>query len=336
MKTNLVERRLEIFLKRKYPKAKFSPVTGDASARCYFRITMEADRSYIAAVYPLPYEKHYQTFLLTTEFFKRFNLPVPTIIDESGADGIIMQEDFGRQMLSGWLKEASPKQLEMAIKKAIDLIITIQQTTNKAKLENNIVTRLEFNFDKFLWELQYFFIHYLTYFKKTKISHKVENQLFNEFNKIAYKLADGHKQVVHRDFHIDNLMVLNTSPFKLGMIDYQDARLGPISYDLVPLLVERLRKPLSDDEVDAFIDYFLSERIENGLQRITKNDFYQNFWLMDLQRGLKVLGTFGYMSAVMQKESYERFIPGALNEIKRALKNVSQPFPNIKEILELR
>lgn len=331
--TNLTKHRLRLFLDRKRSQSTFVAITGDASARRYFRVTKK-DKTIIACVYPLPFERHNQSFLLTTEFFQKFNIPAPRIIEESGPDGVILMEDFGDQLLSEWLKSCSEENRERAIKKAINIIVQIQATTNKAKLEKNILTRLEFDFDKLYWELEYFYVHYLDYFKKTKIDKPTENRLFNELGKIAYQLSERPRQIVHRDFHVDNLMVKNESPLSLGVIDYQDARLGPVSYDLVPLLVERLAVPQSDEQIDEYIDYFLAKRVELGLQKLNKNDFVKEFWLMDLERALKVLGTFGFMTAVAKREEYQKFIPGTLAEAKRALTKISQKFPQIEAILD--
>ena len=331
---NLVNNRLQLFLTRKHPGATFKAITGDASPRRYFRVTNQ-NRHFIACVYPLPFERHNQSFLLASEFFQKFNLPVPNIIEESGPDGIILMEDFGTELLSSWLKKCSEKEKDLAIKKAINIILQIQSTTNKARLEKNVLTKLEFDFDKLSWELQYFYVHYLRYYKKIEIDKATENRLFNELSKIAYLLSERPKMVVHRDYHADNIMVKQQSPLRLGVIDYQDARLGPISYDLVPLLVERLEKPLSDEQIDEYIEYFLSGRAEYGLQRIAKSDFVNEFWMMDLERALKVLGTFGFMTAVAGRTEYEQYIPGTLKEIKRALSKISQKFPQIKAVLDL-
>lgn len=331
--TDLAKHRLRLFLDRKRPKSTCVAITGDASTRRYFRVTQK-DKTIIACVYPLPFERHNQSFLLTTEFFQKFNIPTPRIIEESGPDGIILMEDFGDLLLSKWLNACSEKNYDRAIKKAINIIVQIQATTNKAKLEKNILTRLAFNFDKLYWELEYFYVHYLGYFKKIQIDKPTENRLFNELGKIAYQLAERPMQVVHRDFHVDNLMVKHESPLTIGVIDYQDARLGPVSYDLVPLLVERLAAPQSDEQIDQYIDYFLAKRVELGLQKLNKNDFVKEFWLMDLERALKVLGTFGFMTVVAKREEYQKFIPGTLTEAKRAISKISQKFPKIEAILD--
>lgn len=331
---DLAEHRLTLFLERRRPRSTFLTITGDASPRRYFRVTNQ-NRHFIAVVYPLPFERHNQLFLLASEFFQKFNLPVPNIIEESGPDGIILMEDFGSELLSSWLKKCSEKEKNLALKKAINIILQIQSTTNKAKLEKNVLTKLEFDFDKLYWELQYFYVHFLRYYKNIKIDKATENRLFNELSKIAYLLSERPKMVVHRDYHADNIMVKQKSPLRLGIIDYQDARLGPISYDLAPLLVERLAKPLDDEQIDEYIEYFLASRAEYGLQRITKNDFVNEFWMMDLERALKVLGTFGFMTTVAKRTEYEQYIPGTLKEVKRALSKIPQKFPQIKALLDL-
>lgn len=331
---DLAHNRLQLFLARKHLGSTFTSITGDASQRRYFRVTKEK-RTFIACVYPLPFERHNQSFLLTTEFFQKFNLPVPNIIEESGPDGIILMENFGNELLSDWLKKCSEKEKDLTLKKAINIILQIQSTANKARLEKNIMTKLEFDFDKLYWELQYFYVHYLRYYKKIKLDKASENRLFNELSKISYQLSARPQTIVHRDYHVSNIMVKQKSPLRLGIIDYQDARLGPVSYDLVPLLVERLTEPLTDEQIDQYVEYFLSERVEYGLHKISKSDFVSEFWMMDLERALKVLGTFGYMTAVAGRSEYEQYITGTLSEVKRAVSKISQKFPQIKAVLDL-
>src|SRR3990167_7967079 len=314
---DLVVHRLKLYLSRAYPESSFQSITNDASTRRYFRLKNQ-NQTLIACVYPLPFEPHHQPFLQTTQFFRQAGLPVPRIIDVSGADGIILQEDFGDQLVANWLPLATDLERDQVIKEAIEIIALIQQTTNQAFKEESIVVKSKFDFNKLFWELEYFYIHFLCYFQKLQLTSKKEASLKAELKTIAEKLAKRSCVVVHRDFHLSNLLLRPNHQFSLGLIDYQDARIGPSSYDLVPLLVERLNQQLTDEKIDEYIEYFLNIR-SSSLITLKKEDFVNEFWLTDLQRGLKVLGTFGYMTTVAQRPEYKKFIANTLKEVQRAL-----------------
>jgi len=106
----------------------------------------------------------------------------------------------------------------------------------------------------------------------------------------------------------------------LRVIDHQDARMGPVSYDLVPLLVERRLEPVPQAWVDEQIDYFLSARDRAGLPSIERRDFINEFNLMTIQRQLKATGTFSYQTGVLGRgEYYSQYVKAAVTTVLRAM-----------------
>jgi aminoglycoside/choline kinase family phosphotransferase len=120
----------------------------------------------------------------------------------------------------------------------------------------------------------------------------------------------------HRDYHSRNLMLHNG---QLYIIDFQDARMGPDTYDLVSLLRDSY-VDLPEETVNELLAYFLALKGETGRER----EFRQRFDLMALQRNLKALGTFGYQTTARRNPVYIQYIPRTLRYVRDNLDNLPQ------------
>ena len=120
----------------------------------------------------------------------------------------------------------------------------------------------------------------------------------------------------HRDYHSRNLMLHDET---LYVIDFQDARMGPDTYDLASLLRDSY-VDLPDAAVDDLIDYFLALS-RDPAHRLTDDGatFRRRFDLMALQRNLKALGTFGYQTTTRGNPVYMQYMPRTLTYVKRTL-----------------
>ena len=125
----------------------------------------------------------------------------------------------------------------------------------------------------------------------------------------------------HRDYHSRNLMVHDGS---LYIIDFQDARMGPDTYDLVSLLRDSY-VDLTDRELDELIAYFLA--LKRRRRRADADEFRRRFDLMALQRNLKALGTFGYQTTTRRNPVYIQYIPRTLRYVARQPREVSAVRP---------
>ncbi len=308
-------------------------LTPDASTREYFRVPWNRGTA-IAAVYPEPFDPGVHPFLDVTRLFAESDLPVPAILDVNAGLGIILQEDLGDWQLRDTLAAASADVFEKHIEQAISLIADIQTATAKAVERNSIAGRLAFDEAKLSWELDFFFQHYFTSFRGEELSRSEETQVKAELNTIAAELAARPRVLCHRDFHVSNLMVDRRG--RLRIIDYQDARMGPASYDLVSLLLDRQLCPPSLAEVRERRLYFLEERGRRGLDAIDPDDFAHEFRLMAVQRCLKAAGTFSYQTAVANRgEMYEQYIRPMLQIVVQSA-NWLDRFEALQEALNAR
>src|SRR5437764_1043257 len=148
------------------------------------------------------------------------------------------------------------------------------------------------------------------------------------------KLPARPRVLCHRDFHASNLMV--DAKGRLRIVDHQDARMGPASYDLVTLLLDRQPALPSLAEVRAHRLFLLEERRRRGLDALDPDDFAREFRLMSVQRGLKAIGTFSYQTAVCGRGvTYEQFIGPTFQIVLQAMEWLGR-FPALKKAITER
>jgi aminoglycoside/choline kinase family phosphotransferase len=123
---------------------------------------------------------------------------------------------------------------------------------------------------------------------------------------------------------------------RLRIIDHQDARMGPVTYDLVSFLLDRRLEPPSLAELRAYRLLLLEERRRLGLEALDPDEVAREFRLMTIQRGLKAIGTFSYQTAVCKRGNvYEHFIPPTLCIVLQAADWLDR-FPALRRMLRER
>jgi aminoglycoside/choline kinase family phosphotransferase len=192
-------------------------------------------------------------------------------------------------------------------REAIDEIVQAQREAPKAP-QRAACFHTAFDIEKLSWELHYFEKHFLELHRKADLSVEDRSKLAEGFHSLAAQIASWPRVLCHRDYHSRNLMQHNG---RLVWIDYQDARMGPATYDLASLL---------RDSYVSLEEEFVKDRAEEfrqkGVPDETRETFEQRFELMSIQRNLKALGTFGYMAVVRSNPVYLPYIPGTLAHVK--------------------
>ncbi|HZH89926.1 MAG TPA: phosphotransferase [Pyrinomonadaceae bacterium] len=314
--------------------AQIIALTPDASTREYFRIPCKGRGKAVAAVYPEPFDPEIHPFLDVTRLFVAARLPVPEILDIDASNGIIVQEDLGDRQLRRVFETANEEEREVYLERAISLIADIQAATSLAYERDSIASRLAFDEAKLSWELEYFLEHYFKSYRGETLKHAEEAELRVELNDLASELSARPRVLCHRDFHTSNLLV--DAGDRLRVIDHQDARMGPASYDLVSLLLDRQTCVPSLAEIRERRLYFLEERRQRGLDALDPDEFGREFRLMTVQRCLKAVGTFSYQSGVCGRaEVYAHFINPVLRIVLQALEWLAR-FPVLRATIRAR
>lgn len=322
--------RLEKFLAERNQPLSVEQLTPDASTREYFRIEWNND-SAIACVYPEPFAAKEQTYLDVTNLFLRCGLPVAKIYDFDESLAVIIQEDFGDTILRDVLLKSTDENRETLLNEAVKLIARIQASTEKAFELDSIASRLKFDEEKLLWELNFFKTHYFETFRQSKLSETDETALTAEFVELSKELETRAAVLCHRDFHAANLMIDTEN--RLRIIDHQDARIGSATYDLVSLLLDRVTNTPDRHWLADKKSFFLNEREKLNLNPIDLAEFEKEFRLQTVQRCLKAVGTFSFQSVNRGKTYFIPFIEPTLQIVWQTCRQLER-FPNLQTIIE--
>jgi aminoglycoside/choline kinase family phosphotransferase len=168
---------------------------------------------------------------------------------------------------------------------------------------DHIPFTLAFDEDKLMSELDFFITHFLEEYSNADLGRPDRAALREEFRIVVQELASQSRVLCHRDYHSRNLMLHDG---KLHVIDFQDARMGPDTYDLVSLL-----RDCYVDNDTAFVTRLVAH-YHKKMDTSVDSSYLERFDLMSVQRHLKALGTFGYQITVAGNEEYATAIPRTL------------------------
>jgi aminoglycoside/choline kinase family phosphotransferase len=285
------------------------PLSGDASTRRYYRLR-EGQGTCILALHVEPFDTEQLPFVVMRHLMSGWGIPVPAILGDDGPRGILLLEDLGDVTLQEALRESTALQREEFYRTAVDQLVTLQREASRSP-QRAPCFQVSFDIEKLSWELHYFLKHFLEGHRGANLSVEDRAVLSEGFHRLSEEIASWPRVVCHRDYHSRNLMVHGE---RLVWIDFQDARMGPATYDLVSVL--------RDSYVDVE-EEFLEERAEEFRQRALPGEhrevFRRRFDLMSVQRNLKALGTFGYQASVRGNRVYLPYIPRTLASARRNL-----------------
>jgi aminoglycoside/choline kinase family phosphotransferase len=320
-----VRNRIDAFLastELKTRGATVVPLSGDASDRRYFRVLLRDEPAQVLAVHPGPINFDALPFVNVAKLLSEMPVPVPRILGHSDQLGIIALQDLGDVTLQAHLGAASPAQHAALYRQAVSFIDTLQRRGAEMASPDYVPYNIAFDVEKLTWELQFFAKHFLEAYRGAQLSAASCDALAAEFAVIAEELASEPRVLCHRDYHSRNLMLHDES---LYIIDFQDARMGPDTYDLVSLLRDSY-VDFTEAQVDAFIAFFLALRSgrPDGDGLSDHEEFRRRFDLMALQRNLKALGTFGFQTTSRQNTVYIQYMPRTLNSARANLVRYSR------------
>ena len=280
---------------------RYSLLASDASFRRYFRVECDRDRSFVLMDSP-PDKENPTDFIKITQRLLQHGIRVPHIYHAETQHGFLLLEDFGDKLYLNQLNQNNADELYHA---AIDTLIDIQQAEYQglsAFDSNTIMAEIHLFCD---WLLD----KHLGLTPNTKI-RKIYEDSFQVLTKNALSQP---QRFMHRDYHSRNLLVLECGDTP-GVLDYQDAVVGPISYDLVSLLKDcYIAWPQKD--IQRWIRYFLERHYEKTGQKINEVNFVRWFDLVGIQRHLKASGIFARLYHRDCKDGYLADIPRTIGYI---------------------
>jgi N-acetylmuramate 1-kinase len=308
------------------------PLTGDASDRRYFRVLRQNTPSVVFALHADPFDAETLPFVRVARLLQAMPLPVPAILDRAGDLGLLVLEDLGDVTLQAHVGAAPAAEHSRLYRQAVSFIEMLQRRGVELASPDYPPYAIAFDVEKLLWELEFFTKHYLEAYRGAAIPPATREALGGQWRRLAEMLASEPRVLCHRDYHSRNLM-LNRA--ELYIIDFQDARLGPDTYDLVSLLKDSY-VDLPEAVVDELIAYFVALKRPQGTPSSEwmswEQDFRGRFDTMALQRNLKALGTFGYQTSTRQNSVYIQYIPRTIRHVQRNLERQSE-FGRLRDLL---
>jgi N-acetylmuramate 1-kinase len=297
------------------------PASGDASFRRYFRVTT-GDCSYIAMDAP-PEKEALEPFLKVARSFEAIGLNVPHIHAEEHAKGFLLLGDLGSVL---YLDRLDADTVERLYGDALGALVTIQACGPREGLP-------DYDRALLMQEMELFRDWLVGRELSLSLTPDEHAMLDTTFAALADNALQQPRVCVHRDYHSRNLMV--TASHNPGILDFQDAVIGPVTYDLVSLLRDcYISWP--DQQVEAWVEGYFELAVQSGVLRGEHEHQFQTWFdLMGVQRHLKASGIFARLNRRDGKPGYLKDIPRTLGYIT-ALQGRYQVLDGLISLIRLK
>ncbi len=283
------------------------PASNDASFRRYFRIDTgnPARRTLIAMDAPPPMEDC-RPFVHASQVLEGAGMTVPRVLEADLGRGLLLLDDLGDRTYLDCLDDASADALYADASRAL---VALQRASRPGVFP-------AYDRELLLRELMLFPDWYVARHKRAALDAGQREQLMRAFETLLANNLGQPQVYVHRDYHSRNLMLLD-GPANPGVLDFQDAVYGPITYDLVSLLRDAYLSWPEQRVIDWAVRYWESARAAGLPVSRDFSEFYRDFEWMGLQRHLKVLGIFARLCYRDGKQRYLSDMPLVLEYVIR-------------------
>jgi aminoglycoside/choline kinase family phosphotransferase len=314
--------------------AAIEPMPGGASTRRYFRVRLDGGQSAVAMFVPggdRPEERvnpapgsssgavRRWSFLEVRELLERRGVRVPRLFAESTKVGWLLLEDLGDETLAARI-EAAPSQREKLYARAVTDLCRAQEALSRLP-EGSIVATRSFDQELLRWELEHF-REWALDARGHSLTSEEGAALDGVFGRLAERIASLPRAFVHRDYQSRNLMVVDE---ELVWIDFQDALLGPLAYDLVALL---------HDSYQDLDDVFVNARLRDfataaGMSSEQFVELRLQFDWVAVQRKLKDAGRFVFLERVKHNPGFLPYVAPTLRKVARTLDRLAPLEPDM-------
>jgi len=302
-----------------------TPLAGDASNRRYFRVTRDGgtfvlmqmadpegfkrSEEAVTGTVPTHLMEAEPPFLNMQRYLRKAGCPVPDVHGVDLAHGLILLEDLGDVSLMAAIAEADGATVAGLYAAAVDGLVGLQRDIHLD--EECVASHRTFGPELLLWEFDHFVEYGLEARRGKPLPQPERDALSAAFGRLAEEIAAAPTVLVHRDYHSRNLLVRPDG--RLGLIDFQDALLGPVTYDLASLLWDpyvHLAEGLAGRMTARYVEHApvaLPEGFDALLARTA------------LQRLLKAAGRFVYIDRVKGNPAFLKDVPACLERARAIL-----------------
>ncbi|MGS2717145.1 aminoglycoside phosphotransferase family protein [Eionea flava] len=284
-----------------------TPLAGDAGFRQYYRANTVPESLLVVAPVDAGRSESGAYFAELSERLRSYGVATPAIYASDPDNNYLLIESFGRTDL---LDVLSPETVDRYYEQAQSMLLLLQKTPASAielpRYEPELLTQ------EMLLFSQWFVNDMLAY----TLSEAEERIIEDVMTHLATSAREQPQVLVHRDYHSRNLMLCDDG--RLGVIDFQDAVYGPITYDLVSLLKDCYVR-WAPEQVDAWAMLYMQQAADAGLMKaVPQEQFMAWFHWMGLQRHIKVLGIFARLSIRDGKQRYLQDLPLVIRYVLEA------------------
>ena len=284
------------------------------SDRIFYRVVKEKQ------TFILVWDKDIQTYLKLQKYLFERGIAVPEIHWSDEDANLLLIEDLGNDSIYELTKKR--KNIILIYRAAIDELIKLQiDGYTDAPID------VHYDYEHMKWEQEYFkeyFLHQFCEIPKTRLK-RLDDELESLAKELTKKIEPWRNFLMHGDYQSQNIYIKGK---KAKIIDFQSARIGPLTYDITALL----RDPyvnISKQVERKLIDYYLVSLKKKGV-RFKKREFLHLYYLTALQRNMQVLGAFANLSLNKNKVHFKEYIPRAIELIQDVLKK-----SEFKELLNI-
>ena len=310
----------------KLNKLKIIKIKGDASFRSFYRKKNNKENSII--VYATKEkEKNLLIYAAINSLLIKNKILAPKLYKENYKENFIEIEDFGDETVFKLLRKSGSNKINL-YKKSIDLLVEIQ------KIKQNIIKNFKgkkykvpiYENNKLLKEAKLFSDWYAKKYISKKKLPMVNIEINRQIKFLLSNLKIKNETLVHRDFHVSNLM---RHKKQLATIDTQDALIGNRAYDLASL-IDDVRFKSNKKLKDNIYNYYL--KLSND--KINKVILLNDFEILSVIRNMKIIGIFARLAERDKKKIYLKLIPHAWKLIELRTQN-NQIFDGLKKVLDI-
>ncbi len=296
------------WIRERYPDIKeITPLSGDASNRRFYRIVC-AKGAFVAmdsGRVPL------WPWMDVHSLLQKNGFPVPELYHACPQKGFAVQEDLGSVRL---LDIQSPEAYMVLTRQALDMLKRLHRSIPKEAAKSSVAGRRTFTASFFMAEIEHTLEH--LFFRLLRVPLDQLLDLQQHLRALCERAMEGNTVLCHRDFHSANLMVKDN---RLRLVDWQDARLGPATYDAASLLRDSYRD-IGEHWKHTALQYLTGPGGSNIFQ----------FIFSAVQRNVKAMGTFAWQYRALGRTRYLRCIPRTL----RYLEEYPDYCPSVKPAVE--
>ncbi|MEM9708610.1 MAG: phosphotransferase [Pseudomonadota bacterium] len=286
--------------------ANLTPLATDCSTRRYFRVPdsgllLMDDHADISS---------FEAFTRVARHLRALGVSAPYIHGSDTAAGLALIEDFGTLTYSVCLDSNTSE--AMLYEFAVDALLEIQTHPDAAN-----ISLPAFDIALLIEELHVFTEWFAPEFLSGTDLKRFEVEILDLWKEALDMAPVGHKSLVLRDFHVDNLMLLESREGvqRCGLLDFQDALIGPIEYDLVSLLQDA-RRDLSPGLETQLLARYLSKQATSSTG---EQDFLKRYYILGAQRHARIAGLFVRLCKRDAKPSYLNHLPRVIGQLQQAL-----------------